>query len=142
MKRFLFLFTAISLFSILSSCALEDSLLADETNFRFATLSIIDVELPDSFSLNEKYEIKVTYLLPNGCTTFEGFEINEPELTTREVIVFGTQRTDLACTESITQETKTFNFIVLYNQPYTFRFWQGEDENDEQQYLEIEVPVN
>ena len=35
----------------------------------------------------------------------------------------------------------TFNFIVTSNGSYIFKFWQGVDENDEDQYLIIEVPV-
>jgi len=35
-----------------------------------------------------------------------------------------------------------FNFVVLYEEPYVFRFWQGEDSNGEAQFLEIQVPVN
>jgi hypothetical protein len=38
-------------------------------------------------------------------------------------------------------EDATFNFIVTSNGSYIFKFWQGEDENGEDQYLTIEVPV-
>jgi len=35
----------------------------------------------------------------------------------------------------------TFNFKVTSNGSYIFKFWQGEDEAGETQYLTIEVPV-
>lgn len=138
MKRLFFLFAVVVTFTFLGSCSLDD----DGPNFRFQALQIVNADLPDSFTLNETYQIQVTYTRPDGCTNFEGFDVTKPELTTRDVVVVGTVRTDLACTEVITEETATLNFVVLYNEPYVFRFWQGEGADGEQQFLEIQVPVN
>ncbi len=122
-----------------NSCDLDE----DSPNFDFVALQIVSADLPVSFNLNETYEIKVTYLIPNGCTQYEGFDITKPELTTRNVVTIGAQRTDqVACTEMILEQDTSFSFEVLYDETYIFRFWQGEDENGEQQYLEVEVPVN
>ncbi|EAR02719.1 hypothetical protein FB2170_05510 [Maribacter sp. HTCC2170] len=122
-----------------SSCDLED----DGPNFHFVPLQIESVEMPESFDLEETYEIKVTYILPDGCTYYEGFDVFKDDLTTRQVVAIGSQRTDdEACTQAIREEMASFDFIVLHNQTYLFKFYQGEDADGNRQYLEVEVPVN
>ena len=122
----------------LESCKLED----DGVNFRFVALQILSADLPESFDLNETYEITVTYLRPSACVIFEGFDVTSEATTTRNVVAIGTDYYEQNCTQATEELEATFNFIVLYEGTYLFRFWTGEDENGEQQYLEIEVPVN
>lgn len=133
---FIFLFAAVSF--IFSSCSLDDG-----GNFHFLPLQITSAELPETFTLNETYQIRVTYNQPDACTAFAGFEVVDKDTTVRNVVVVGTKRTDQEdCVEGVEEQTASFNFIVKYSQSYTFRFWQGEGEDGEQQYLEVEVPVN
>lgn len=122
----------------LSSCKLED----DRVNFRFVPLQILSADLPESFELNETYEIRVTYLRPSACIFFEGFDITKEGVTTRNVVAIGTDFYDEVCTLATEELEASFNFICLYDEPYLFRFWTGEDENGNQQYIEVEVPVN
>ncbi len=138
MKRFVFLFL-IGVALVFSGCSLD----SQEPNFYFEPLSIVSAVMPDSFELNQTYQIEVTYKLPNECTGFGGFDVTQQNETIRNVVVFGTARTDMDnCAQTISEKKETFDFICKYNQTYTFRFWQGVDQNDEHQYLEIEVPVN
>lgn len=139
MKRsFLVLYAVLASFAF-NSCDLND----DDVNFHFVPLQIVSADVPDSFVVNETYTITVTYIIPDGCTYFEGFDFAKPELTTREVVVIGSQRTDQeACTAMAQERESTFDFIVVHDEAYLFKFWQGKDENGEQQYLEIEVPMN
>lgn len=136
-KPFLiFLVAAISF--LFSSCSLDDG-----PNFYFLPLQITSAELPESFTLNETYEIRMTYFQPDSCTRFYNFKVRDEATTVRNIVVFGVKRTDQEnCAEIIEEQTTSFNFIVKYTEPYTFRFWQGENENGEQQYLEVMVPVN
>jgi len=123
---------------LLNSCSLDDG-----SNFYFLPLQIVSAELPDSFNLNETYQIRVQYNQPDACTAFAGLEVVDMDTTVRNVAVVGTKRTDQdVCAEIVTERTTTFNFIVNYSQSYTFRFWQGENEDGEPMYLEVEVPVN
>lgn len=122
---------------VLTSCSLSD----DQPNFYFVPLQVVSAELPVSFSLYETYEINVTYVLPNGCVSFEGFEVSPIAETTRNVVPIGSQFDDLECIDGMEEVESSFNFICLYSDTYLFRFWTGEDENGEQEYLEIEVPV-
>jgi len=137
MKRIVSLIFVLFVF-VLSSCSLDD----DRPNFYFIPLQVISAELPDSFNLHETYQIKVTYMLPNGCASFEGFDVTPIEQTTRNVVPIGSQFDDPECVEGMGEAESSFNFICLYSETYLFRFWTGENENGEQEYLEIEVPVN
>lgn len=124
---------------LLGSCSLDD----DEPNFNFKALRIESAELPESFNLNETYQIKVTYSLPDGCTHYEGFDVTKEDTTIRNVVAIGVAMTDLvSCTQAITQEEASFNFIVKYDQPYTFRFYQGDNSAGEPEFFEVVVPVN
>lgn len=123
----------------LNSCSIED----DGPNFHFTALEIVSAELPESFDLNSTYVITVDYLKPNSCTFYEGFEVAIEELTVRNVVAVGTVRTDIAaCTEAIVEETATFNFKVIYTDPYTFKFYTGDNVEGQPEYMEVIVPVN
>jgi len=138
MKKSIFIFLFVTVSFIFSSCSVDDG-----PNFHFLPLQIVSAELPESFTLNETYQIEVTYVQPDACTSFAGFDVVSQDTTVRNVVVVGTKRTDQEICADVTQElTASFNFIVKYTEPYTFRFWQSESENGEQQYLEIVVPVN
>jgi len=116
----------------------------DETeNFRFVALPIESVEIPESFDLNETYEIKVRYLRTSDCAFFEGFDIVKEDTTIRTVAAIGSMLSDSDDCKEVLEEVETsFNFIVLYPDTYLFKFYTGEDANGEAEYLEIEVPVN
>jgi hypothetical protein len=122
----------------MSSCKLED----DSVNFRFVALEIVDVDMPESFELNETYEITVRFLRPSACVFFEGFDVTPDGTTTRNVVAIGSDFYEQVCTQAVEEQEASFNFICLYEGTYLFKFWTGEDENGNQQYLEVEVPVN
>ncbi len=134
----------LALLSMLTVCCLigNSCNTDDGANFHFAALKTLRAEVPDSFQLNEKYNITVTYERPDGCTFFEGFDVTSGDTTVRNVVVIGTVFSDSTCPPEMEEVEVAFDFVVLYNQTYTFRFWQGKDENGENLFLEIEVPVN
>lgn len=139
MKRLKFGLLFILAALVLNGCSSDND---DDTNFQFITLKITEAQLPESFVLNETYEIQVSYEVPNGCTDFYQFNVVDLDTTVRNIGVIGAERIDLdTCPEAVTEQHSSFNFIVLYNQPYTFRFYQGQDSNDEPVFLEITVPV-
>ena len=138
MKRLVLILGAIAMCFGLNSCNLDD----DGVNFHFAALEVVDVELPESFEFNGRYQITVTYNRPDDCTFFEGFEVSEKDTTVRNVVVVASVITDRECTPQAEEVEATFNFVVLYNETYVFRFWQGEDQNGDPKFLEVEVPVN
>ncbi|MEO0526954.1 MAG: hypothetical protein AAFZ89_06995 [Bacteroidota bacterium] len=131
-----FLFILLVILS-LNSCSIDDG-----PNFNFVSLQIVSAELPEAFDINQTHEIRVTYLRPNGCTAFEGFDIGNPAATVRNVVAIGSSRTDQVCEQSITEVDASFQFVALFSETYVFRFWTGEDADGNSQFLEIEVPVN
>ncbi|TLP80820.1 hypothetical protein ES765_07050 [Maribacter sp. ACAM166] len=122
-----------------NGCSFED----DAPNFHFTALEIVDAALPESFDFNETYEITVNYLTPDSCTNYEGFDIVKDSLTVRNVVAIGSVRTDVEdCAEQVIEQTASFNFTVIYNDPYTFKFYTGNNSEGEAEYLEVVVPVN
>jgi len=136
MKRILRVMSLAIVVLSMSNCNID----SDE-NFHFVTLRILDAELPESFELNQTYNVQVTYERLNGCVFFEGFEVHQPELTTRDVIAIGTELDNTDCTQAVEEGVANFDFNVLYEGTYTFRFFNGFDDNEDAIYLEYQVEV-
>ena len=138
MKRLYVTFLAIVLSVAINSCSLND----DGVSFHYEALQITSAEVPESFNLHQIYTIKVNMLRPDDCTLIEGFNVTRSDVTVRNVVAIGAVLERPNC-QPVDQEVQdTFQFEVLYDEPYLFRFYTGEDANGEAQYLEIEVPVN
>ena len=123
---------------ILASCSVND----DSPNYSFEILPVESVDIPDSFILGETYPITVSYYKPSNCHTFREFYYvkNNNERTVAPInYVF-----DKASCETLENELveEAFNFVVTGNGSYVFKFWQGQDDDGEDQYLIIEVPVS
>jgi len=134
MKKFIALSFALLLFT---SCSIND----DGTNYSFEILPIESVDIPEAFTLGEVYPITVSYFKPSTCHSFKEFYyLKENNERTVAAINYAFEKN--GC-ETLTDELveATFNFIVTSNGSYIFKFWQGEDDNGEDQYLIIEVPV-
>ena len=114
----------------------------DGAKYYFVPLQITAVDVPESFQLNETYEIGVTYLRPNGCTGFQGFDVisqDSADYVIRRVVAIGAEFQDASCPEVNEELQASFQFICLYSKPYLFRFYTGDDEAGAPQYLEVEV---
>ena len=138
MKKGIVLFLLLGSFTFFISCDLDD----DTQNFHFITLTVLEANVPESFELNRTYDIEVTYLRPNSCTFFEGYDVTKTAQTERNIALIGTVLTDeTACTEAVEEVEAIFRFNVIFTGEYTFRFYAGNDENDEAVYLEYTIPV-
>ena len=134
MKRFIVLCLTLVLFS---SCSIDD----DGTTYSFDVLPVESVDIPDEFTLGETYPITVSYLRPSTCHAFKEFYyVKENNERTVAPITYVFDRNNCETLENELVEA-TFNFIVTSNGSYIFKFWQGEDNEGEAQYLTIEVPV-
>ena len=134
-KTFLFILCCVTI--LCNSCSNDD----ENVKFHFVPLQIIDAEFPESFTLNETYNINVTYVIPNNCVAFEGFDISYIDETSRNIVSIGSEREGEVCNLIAVEAQDSFEFTCLYEGTYYFRLWTGETEDGEQQYLEIEVPV-
>ncbi len=137
MKKAIVLVILFGVAALFNACEIDDG-----QNFRFTTLAIVDADVPDFFELNETYNIEVTYVRPDECTFFEGFDVAKTAETDRDVAVIGSVLTDeIACAQVVQEVTATLQFVVLYTGEYHFRFYSGQDQNDNSMFLEFTVPV-
>ncbi|MDU8884603.1 hypothetical protein RXV94_00425 [Yeosuana sp. MJ-SS3] len=136
MKKLVFL----CLISILAvSCSVGDN--DSGNNYYFEFLPIETADVPDTMVLNETYQINVTYYRPTICHSFNDFYFqkngNERTVAVINRVIESDNCEDLA--DDLVEVS--FNFVCLYSGSYVFKFWQGLDDNDNDLYYEVEVPV-
>ncbi len=129
---------------IILSCCLTSCLDDDDAgiNFFYELVPIQEVDIPDQFTRGEDYEITVSYFRPSDCHSFSGFDYNRLS-NERTVSIVNVVVNDRVC-ENL-EETDlievSLNFLVGFEDSYIFRFWQGRNDQGENQFLTIEVPV-
>ncbi|QED37854.1 hypothetical protein FK178_09015 [Antarcticibacterium arcticum] len=142
MKK-LVLFLTASL--ILSSCSIEN----DGPRIAADFAEVTEIELPEFFEQGKTYEIKVTYLLPTACHTAAGLEVkrgNAEGPGRRDIYVAGVATYDqnvVTCNRQSEDLEKTAKFAIGIDEedPYTFYLWTGLDNDLENEFTIIEVPV-
>lgn len=142
MKKYVFIFFIAATFLGLSSCNNNDD--NNGVQVEFKKLAIVKADLPAFFELGKTYEIRATYVRPDGCTYFQGFKVYpQDNNTTRVVEAIGAKYTNTGqlCTEDAVEVPDSFLFQVLYDQTYTFRFWKGVGTDGKDEYLEVTVPI-
>ena len=124
------------------SCSIDDSDGNSVGDFFFEYIPIENVTIPEQFTFGTTVVIEYTYLRPSSCHTFNDLYYNVDN-NTRTIAVINLVDVDNGQCVDFQDElvTRSFNFPVGSMGPYLFRFWQGEDSNGEDIYLEIEVPV-
>lgn len=122
-----------------TSCSIDDS---SSDSFYLEVLPVESVEMPEYFVHGETYEILVTYTKPNSCYYFNDF-IYEIDGHERTIAVVNTVYSDnlTNCDGEPEQVSVNFDFTVTGYETYVFKFYQGEDENGEDQYYLVEMPV-
>jgi hypothetical protein len=137
------IFAAFLVFSFMlfgtSSCSLSDD---GHENFYFEPLEVVSADFPETFKYGDIYKIKVTSVRPSNCHFFEGFDFTKTGETERTIIGIATVFSENDC-EDLTDQTfeNYFDFEVLYTNTYIFKLWTGQDNDGENEYLTIEVPV-
>ena len=137
MKHFITLF----LFALLIVGCNDD----DDNNYHdhhLEYIGVVSAELPDEFTYGLTHEIYITIELPNSCYFHYGQYDYFYEGTTRLIYPIVHIDDDVSCTQNITETTFSIPVHALQDEPYIFKFYQGEDANGEDMYLTIEVPVN
>lgn len=141
LKQNLFIMKKLFIFSLTLFAFLACSTDSNYPDFNFEILPIESVAIPAQFELGEVYPITITYLKPSSCNAFkELYYKKDTNERTVAVIDYVFERDDCITLENESVES-TFNFIVNSNGSYIFKFWQGKNAQDEDQYLIIEVPV-
>ena len=140
MKRLYVMLCAAILIVVSVSCSIDD----DQTNFKYTTLKTVNASLPDTFELGRVYNIDVNLLRPDDCTFTETFDVRRSftdSMNVRTVAAIGIVLDKEACVEVNDSIQESFQFEVIYTNPYLFKFYTGDDENGEAEYLDVEVPV-
>ena len=133
MKKLLVLLIGLTIFS----CNSADDSLDDYQE----AMPIESVTLPQEFIVNEEYDITLTYLRPTTCHAFNDI-LYQKLNNERTIHVIGTVfQNNGNCTELNTELEASFNFKPTLAGTYTFKFWQGIDDNEEDIYLIEEITV-
>lgn len=119
------------------ACSTDDDY---ETTY-FELLPIEDAIVPIEFERGEVYEILVQYIRPSTCHAYNDIYFerlgNERKVAVMSTVFQGS----FDCTELTDVLDASFEFKAGDEDSYVFKFWQGEDDNGDDQYLIIEVPV-
>jgi len=114
----------------------------DDTNFFYELVTAQETTLPDQFNRGETYTITVSYYRATNCHSFSGFDYtklgNERTVSIVNLVVNEGDCKDL---EKKNLTEASFDFFVGQEDSYVFRFWQGRNENGDNQFLIKEVPV-
>lgn len=144
MKRLMLLFVSAL---VLVSCDTDDG-----PNVAYAVAEITDADLPDYFERGEDYSFDVSYQLPNACHDFYTFRHQEYKSEDKDstlVIEIGALTSYdpnlTECTEEgDLNESKKISRLRINSKQYNnyhFKLLTGGDEDNNAQYLNIEVPV-
>ncbi|HLT54325.1 MAG TPA: hypothetical protein VKZ97_10550 [Flavobacteriaceae bacterium] len=136
MKRILLV---VLTFAALVSCSLNDD--SDNTYYEFVPVEPID--FPTEFELDSLYNLKLKYYRPTSCHAFNDIYYAHDSVDVRTIAIVTTVFADNNNCEPLVDVSHevNFDFKALDIESYTFKFWQGEDETGEDQYITLEVPV-
>ena len=135
MKRVFILILTIFTFS---SCSLDDD---DNTYVSIETLPIKQAIVPLEFEYGSVYTLKVIYDLPSGCHSFYNL-FYQYENTARIIAINSLVNSNQACTEALIEKEYEFEVTVSQRENYIFKFWKGIDNEGDDVFEEIVVPVN
>ncbi len=121
------------------SCSVDDG---NKTHVSYESLPIEGVIIPEEFQLNKKHKITLNYLMPTDCHGFSNiyFEKNGATITTAIIAVKHITEENTCDTINIEYEA-SFDLLASQTEKYLFKFWQGKDDEGEDTYMEMEVPV-
>jgi hypothetical protein len=128
---------------VVTACSTEDD---NRIDFHVEFIPVLSVELPQSVTPGQTYEMKVNFNLPTDCHYFDGFYYM-PDGNTRTVAVQTIVINDMDCATPLdgnANEQKSFNFYCspgYQYDSYLFKFYQGEDAQGQDQFLEVVVPI-
>lgn len=135
--RMIKIIVAVALTIALLGCSGDDN-----TNFFYELVPIEEVVLPEEFVQGETYKIAVSYYRPSDCHSFAGFDYDRLDNERNVALVhFVVNQENCRTLERIDLIDVSFDFLVGEEESYVFRFWQGRDDNGDNQFLTIEVPV-
>ena len=105
--------------------------------------------MPYFFTSGQTYELEMFYNQPSSCHIYKGIYF-EKDGNTRTVAIQASVIASSSCVAIPVDSTGTnaeidqsvkFNFTATGNETYFFKFWTGKNQQGEDTYYEVEVPV-
>jgi hypothetical protein len=124
---------------LLFGCSSDDD--NNDHPYRLEYIGVVSADVPDEFIQGNTYRINITIELPNSCYYFYNQYDYLYEDTSRLIYPITHIDEDVPCTENIRDVTFSIPVQALQSEPYIFKFYQGEDEEGQDVFLTIEVPV-
>lgn len=127
---------SLMMFFMLFSCSIND----DSSNLSLETLPIKEAVVPEEFVFGQSYTLKVIYDLPDGCHSFYNlfYQYDGP---VRIVAINSLVDNASACTLALIEKEHTFVVKAIQQEDYIFKFWKGIDDNGDDIFEEVIVPV-
>lgn len=138
MKNMKYLLIAFIAFGLtLTSCSDDD----DSHSYHYEYVNVTSADVPDEFIYGQTYRINMTVELPNSCYYFYNQYDYFYEGTSRLIYPIAHVDDDVACTLNIREVNFTIPVQALQEETYIFKFYQGQDDDGQDTFLTIEVPV-
>lgn len=140
MKKLLLIFI---LAFALNSCTSE----GNSPRVSYELIAIKRCIMPDSFVLGETYDLQMFYEKPTSCHYYKGIYFEKEGNTRIVAIQSGLVESNDCITydynNPITpgESSAHYSFKVTEHQAYIFKFWTGRNEQGENTYYEVKVPV-
>ena len=132
----------ISILSIVFSSCFLFSCLDDETvaNVSYHYKQIDSVSIEQINSVHQITEITTYFTRNNACERFTDFEYrifgNE-----RIVTMITAKFNDVICSEMVVKDSAILNFRPEARGNYKFRFWAGNDDNNQPIFIEKQIYI-
>lgn len=138
MKNMKYLLIAFIAFGLtLTSCSDDD----DSHSYHYEYVNVTSADVPDEFIYGQTYRINMTVELPNSCYYFYNQYDYFYEGTSRLIYPIAHVDDDVSCTLNIREVNFTIPVQALQEETYIFKFYQGQDDDGQDTFLTIEVPV-
>ena len=133
MKKILILFLTIG---TLMSC-LSDN---DDPNYDIILLPINSYTVPDEFNFGAKETVKVKFTLPDGCHAYHSVYY-QYDGDARIIAVRAIKYKEDGCTDSLTEKEVDIDIQIRQREDYILKFWKGKNDDDEDVFDEVTIPV-
>ncbi|HRE76532.1 MAG TPA: hypothetical protein PLL09_01775 [Flavobacterium sp.] len=139
MKKFVLLI----LFIIsLISCSLNED---NVPSYHYEILPVDSFIVPDTFDFSATHQIKLYYKLPTICHSYGGIYfdryLNERTFAIQSLVINENSCLPFDENEDNLREV-SLDFKVINTDTYLFKFYKGKDEEGNNIFEEVEVPVN
>lgn len=139
-KIFLLLIVAFAL----NSCNIEEN----KPDVYYELIPIKSCRMPYDFVSGQTYELEMFFRQPSSCHFYKGIYFEKQGNTRIVAIQAGVVESNSCITypddgSSATGELKSAkcNFTATGHETYIFRFWTGKNQQGEDTYYDVEVPV-